>query len=85
MFKRLFKKPLAMETELNTLNSEFLESGFRSLMYTIGVILLAIYLLANLFDSKVDIPRISTVVLVMAFFSWLAIQILSKNSLLGPV
>lgn len=77
MLRDLIKKPSMIESQ--KANSEFLEAGFRTLVYTTGGILLVSYILANLLAFWVHIPKISVVMVILAAFSWLAVSTIPKD------
>ena len=81
MFKRLLKKPLALDPEIFMVNSEFLESGFHTLIYTTAGILLSVYIFVNVTPFWENVPQVSVVILTMALFSGLTLYFIPKNIL----
>ena len=62
-------------------NSEFLESGFRTLIYTTAGILLSVYIFVNVTPFWENVPQVSVVILTMALFSGLTLYFIPKNIL----
>ncbi len=78
MLNKFIKRPFAEDPEMQ---SDFLESGFRTLIYAAGGILLVGYILAIMLDIWGRIPQISVVIFTLAGFSALALYFSSKNLL----
>ena len=78
MFNKLIKRPFAIDPEMK---SDFLESGFRTLIYATGGILLGGYVLAIFLDIWGNLPEISVVIFTLAGFSGLALYFSSRNLL----
>jgi signal transduction histidine kinase/CheY-like chemotaxis protein len=78
MLNKFINQPFATDSEMK---SDFLESGFRTLIYATGGILLIGYILAIFLDIWGSVPEISVVIFILAGFSGFALYFLSRNLL----